>query len=245
MSGLFSGLSDQGLEETQDRLGGFQAHDTDVYEATIKVVYAGQSAGGAKSFTVVAVLGDKEYNETIYATNRSGENWFMGGEKKDKKIPLPGFTTINDLCLVTTEKPLAEQDGEEKIVKVWDSEEKKELPKSVPVITGLTGKKVYLGITKTIETQMEKDNDGKYTIPTDKIRTVNAIDKVFHYPSKMTIVEAREGATEAVFHDKWVEKNKGVTRDKTQKGDGKSGAPGSAPQAGQQQKKTTSLFAQK
>ena len=156
MSGLFSGLSDQGMEATEDRLGGFQAHETDVYEATLKVVYAGQSASGAKSFTVVALLGDKEYSETIYVTKRTGENWYMGGEKKDKKVPLPGFTTINDLCLVTTEKPLAEQDGEEKIVKVWDKEEGKELPKSVPVITGLTGKKVILVLPRPSKPRWKK-----------------------------------------------------------------------------------------
>ena len=80
----------------------------------------------------------------------------------------------------------------------------------------------------------------------------NTIEKVFHHPSKVTVVEAREAQkagrdAEAVFYDKWVEKNKGVTRNKAKGASGNggnSGRPGGgAPQAGGgQQKKTNSLF---
>ena len=68
----------------------------------------------------------------------------------------------------------------------------------------------------------------------------------------MTVVEAREAQkasrnAEAVFHDKWLEKNKGQVHNKAKgAGGGKTGAPrgnGGAPQAGQTTaKKTNSLF---
>ena len=126
---IFGNLTNEGLEETTDRLGGFQIRATDIYPATIKAAYAGQSEGGARSVTVVAELPDGEYSETIYVTNKKGENWFLNQNDKSKKVPLPGFTTIDDICLVTTGKPLSEQDSEEKVVKVYDYDEKKELPK--------------------------------------------------------------------------------------------------------------------
>lgn len=251
---VFGNLTNDGLEETNDRLGGFNVRDTDVYEATIKVAYAGQSAGGARSVTLVVNLPDGEYSETIYVTNKKGENWFLNQNDKSKKVPLPGFTTIDDICLVTTGKPLSEQDSEEKVVKVYDYDEKKELPKSVPVLTELTGQKVYLGILKSIvDKNVKNDSTGEYE-PSGETREENTIEKVFHHPSKVTVVEAREAQkagrdAEAVFYDKWVEKNKGQTRNKAKGADGKgnggnSGRPGGgAPQAGGgQQKKTNSLF---
>lgn len=242
---VFGNLTSEGLEESQDRLGGFAVRDTNVYPATIKVAYAGASQGGAKNVTLVLSLADGEYNETIYVTNKAGENWFLNKDDKTKKVPLPGFTTIDDICLVTTGKGLAEQDTEEKVVKVYDYEERKELPKSVPVLIDLTGKTLFVGIVKqTVDKNAKNDSTGEYE-PTGETREENVIEKVFHDPTKMTVVEARQQATEAVFFDKWVEKNKGQTRNKAKGAGngGNSGRPGGAPQAGgTQQKKTTSLF---
>jgi hypothetical protein len=251
---VFGNLKNDGLEETQDRLGGFNVRDTDAYEATIKVAYAGQSQGGARNVTLVLLLADGEYNETIYVTNKAGENWFLNKQDNSKKVPLPGFTTIDDICLVTTGKPLSEQKTEEKVVKVYDYDERKELPKSVPVLTELTGQKVVLGIVKqTVDKNVKNDSTGEYE-PSGETRDENTIEKVFHHPSLVTVVEAREAQksgkdAEPVFHGKWVEKNKGVARNKTKGASGnggQSGRPGGgAPQAGNAgggAKKTNSLF---
>ena len=249
---IFGNLSNDGLEESQDRLGGFNVRDTDVYKGTIKVAFAGQSQGGAHNVTLIVTLPDGEYNETIYVTNKQGENWFLNQNDKTKKVPLPGFTTIDDICLVTTGNPLSAQPTEEKIVKVYDYDEKKELPKSVPVLTELTGKEVLLGIVKeTVDKNAKNDSTGEYE-PTGETRDQNVISKVFHFPSKVTVVEAREAQkagrdAEAVFHDKWLEKNKGQTIMRAKGANGKGGAPkgnsGGAPQAGQTQaRKTNSLF---
>ena len=249
---VFGNLSNDGLEESQDRLGGFNVRDTNAYQGTIKVAYAGQSQGGARNVTLVMNLADGEYTETIYVTNKQGENWFLNQNDKTKKVPLPGFTTIDDICLVTTGNPLSAQPTEEKVVKVYDYDEKKELPKSVPVLTELTGKSVILGIVKElVDKNAKNDSTGEYE-PTGETREQNVISKVFHDPSKVTVVEAREAQkagkeAEAVFYDKWLEKNKGQVINRVKGGGGKAGAPkgsnGGAPQAGQtQQRKTNSLF---
>ena len=248
--GLFNNLTTTGLEETEDRLGGFALQDTNIYPATIKVAYAGKSEGGAQNVTFVLNLNGTEYNETVYVTNKKGENWFPNKDDKTKKVPLPGFTLVDDICQIVTGKGLAEQDTEEKIVKVYDREERKELPKSVPVLTGLTGQKIDLAIVKqTVNKQVKNESTGDYE-PTDETRDENVIEKAFHPEFKVTVVEARKAATEgkeleATFYGKWLEKHKGVTRDRTKKGATNSGGTSGAPQAGQAQKKTTSLFGNK
>lgn len=244
--GIFSDLKTEGLEETQDRLGGFAVLETNAYEAAIKVAFAGQSAGGAHSVTVIADAGGREYRETIYITNRKGENFFLNKNDKTKKVPLPGFTTMDDICLVTTDKPLSEQDTEEKIVNVYDSDAKKEVPKSVQVLTALTGATVILGIVNNLVNKNEKDGSGNY-VPTPDTRNENVIDKVFHSPSKMTVVEARTGATEPKFYDAWVAKNAGQTRDRRELKDGSGGSAGkptAGPPAGGSAAPRKSLFGQ-
>lgn len=243
---IFGNLTNEGLEETTDRLGGFQVRATDIYPAKIKAAYAGQSASGARNVTVVAELPDGEYSETTYITNKKGENWFLN--QNGKKVPLPGFTTIDDICLVTTGKPLAEQDTEEKVVKVYDYDERKELPKAVPMLVDLIGQTLFLAIVQqTVDKNQKNDSTGEYE-PTGETRDENVIEKVFHDPTKMTVVEARQGATEPVFYEKWLTKNKGIIRNKAKGGDSKGGAQsgrpgGGAPQSSAGgQKKTSSLF---
>lgn len=251
---VFGNLSSEGLEETQDRLGGFNVRETDTYPATIKVAYAGQSQGGARSVTLVLNLPDGEYTETLYVTNKKGENWFMNQNDKTKKVSLPGFTVINDICVVTTGKELHQQDSEEKVVKVYDYEEKKELPKSVPVLIELTGKTLFVGLVRqTVDKNKKNESTGEYE-PTGETRDENVIDKVFHDPTMVTVPEAREAQKKEIepvadFYPKWVAKNKGVTRNKAKGGsDGaQSGRPNSVPPSGGSTpaKKTTSLFGAK
>ncbi|MFR7882301.1 MAG: hypothetical protein ACLU5J_13140 [Christensenellales bacterium] len=41
--------------------------------------------------------GKKPYTETIYITNKEGKNYFLNKQDPTKKVPLPGFTLIDDL----------------------------------------------------------------------------------------------------------------------------------------------------
>lgn len=239
MNALFGSLTTDGLEEVSDRLGGFQPLDTDAYPATIKAMYAGQSAGGARNVTILADVGGREYRETIYVTNKKGENFFLNKNDPKKKVPLPGFTTIDNICLLTTGIPLAEQATEEKVVNVYDADAGREMPKAVQMLTDvLASPEIILGILRQLENKSEKDGNGNY-IATAETRETNAIDVVFHTERKMTVSEARAGAENAAFYEAWVNKNKGETRDRRtiKDGDasGTAGRPGagkSAPQAG-------------
>lgn len=229
---LFGNLKSDGLEQTQDRLGGgYQPKETDIYTGKIKALYAGKSAGGAQSVSLILSLADgSEYRETFWITNKKGENFFLNKDDKTKKVPLPGFTIVDDLCLVTTGKPLSEQDTEEKTIKLYDSEAKKELPKAVPMLVEALGLEVSLGIVKVLENKNEKQGD-EY-VPTAETRELNVTDKVFHTETRMTVVEAREGAEVAKFWDSWLERNKGKIRDKRTIKDGQAGTAGAPKAAG-------------
>jgi hypothetical protein len=233
MTGIFGNLTNDGLEEAQDRLGGYAPVDTDAYDSKITMAYAIQSAGGAHGVVLTADIGGREYRETLYVTNRKGENFFLNKDDKTKKVPLPGFTVVDDICLATTEKPLAEQNTEEKVVNVYDADAKKEVPKSVPVLVDLLGKTVTLGIVNQLVNKNEKQGD-EY-VPTAETRNENVIEKVFHTPTKMTMVEARQGKTEGAFFQTWLDRNKGNVRDrrtiKDGAGAGTAGRPG-APTSG-------------
>lgn len=243
--GLFNNLTSNDLEETQDRLGGFAPLETDIYTGKIKAAYAGQSQGGAHSVTaIIALEGGREYRETFWVTNRKGENFYLNPQDKTKKVGLPGFTVVDEICLVTNGKPLSEQETAEKVINVYDPDLKKEAPKSVDMLIDLIGEEVSLGILNSLENKTEKDNDGNY-VPTAETRNVNTVEKVFHTGTKMTVAEARDGKEAAVFWDSWLERNKGKTRDKTNKDGAKSGRPGNPakPVQGEGGSERKSLFA--
>lgn len=225
---LFANLSTDGLEEAEDRLGGFSVHASDIYEATIKAMYAGKSDGGAMSVTVVASLsGGKEYSETIYITNKKGENYYLNPQNKSKKMPLPGFTLIEDICLIASGKTLAEQETEEKTVNTYNKDLKKQVPTVVPMLTDCLGGNVSLAILKVLENKNAKDAQNVYQ-PTAEERESNRIDKVFDTDSKMTVNEARAGLPEPKFWSGWVEKNKDKVRDERKIKDGQAPTAGRA-----------------
>jgi hypothetical protein len=229
---MFGNMTSSGLEEAQDRLGGnFGAIESDVYLFTIAAFYAGKSPKGAQFMQLIAKQGDREYREQIYFTNKKGENWFPNKDDKTKKVPLPGFTTVDDICLITTGKPLCEQVTEEKTVKVYDADAKKELPKAVPMLTDVVGQQIKLGVLKQIVNKnVKNESTGEYEA-TAESREENVTDKVFHPEFNFTVVEAKAEATEPQFLGGWLERNKGKTRDKRSIKEGEAGAAGAPPKA--------------
>lgn len=233
---LFNKLKSDGLEDSQDRLGGFSPLDSGLYAGTIKALYGGTSDGGSTYVALVADFGGKEYRETFYVTNRKGENFFLNKQDNSKKVPLPGFTVVDDLCLITTGEPLAAQETEDKVINIYNFNEKKDVATTVPMLTALLGKDITVGIIKQLENKSEKVGDDY--VPTAETREINFVDKVFHPELKLTVAEARNGvdAADAKFQDAWVEKNTGTLRDKREIKDGAGGtaarptrAAGAAP----------------
>lgn len=243
---IFGNLSTDGLEEAKDVLGGskFGVLETDVYGGEIKLAYAGQSDRGARFLDVTVALDNgQEYNERLYVTNAQGENFYhpkdkSGNRDTSKKNPLPGFTNANDIALLATGYSLGEQEVEEKIANLYNFDQKKEIPTKVPALVSLHGKRIKLAIQKSTELKTRKnDTTNQYEpIGDGSTRDTNAIEKVFHDETGRTVSEVTAQQAEGEFLGKWLEKNKGVTRDKTggaQAGGAKTGVPGgAAPTAG-------------
>ncbi len=249
--GLFSNLGTEGLEESQDRIGGNRAINSDIYTGVVKALYAGKSDSGANSVTILLALpGGQEYSETYWITNKKGENWFPNKQDPSKKVALPGFTIVEEICLVTTDKSLSEQEWEEKTINVYDFDAKKEQPKAVMMATDIIGKEVTLGILKELGNKKEKINN-EY-VATAETQERNVTDKVFHTDTKKTVPELRNEVAEPEFYNKWLERNKDTTRDKREIKDGQAkGVKSGPPKAGASTTTTTasparqSLFGKK
>lgn len=232
---LFSNMTTNGMEEQKDVLGGFSLLDSNIYPATIKIAYAGKSPSGAMNITLHADIEGKEYKETVYITNKNGENFYVS-KADGKKNPLAGFSIINDLCQIACDKPLSQMDTENKTLMIYNNDLQKEIPTSVPCIMELAGKKVNFAIVK--EKRFKVVNDNGSFRETDETRESNVITKVFDPVSHQTVYEIKHGLTEEpLFCDKWLEKNKGQVVDRTRKG-------GKAPVKPEPQKtERKSLFA--
>jgi len=238
---MFGNMTTEGLEESGDRLGGGGVLESGPQDGVIKVAYVGKSASSdAQSITTIIDMNGFEYRETFWITNRKGENFYTDKQDATKKHGLPGFVMVDNMCQLATGHGLAAQETEEKTVNIYDFEAKKELPKNVQVLTGLIGKPITAGVKKVVVDKTKKDGNGVYQ-PTGETRDTNEIDKFFHAETKRTVTEYKQGIEEAQFYPKWVEKNEGKTVNKAKGAEGKSGAPGSAPQGGSE-KPQTSLF---
>ena len=242
MSNLFGNLKDKtkNAEAAKDSLGGgFGAKESDIYTGDVKVAYVGKADSGADWMQLIienmktsdgAPAG--EFRAQVYFTSGNDKGNKPTYEKNGKEYYLPGYTVINDMMLMATGKELFEADFEEKIVKVYDFDQKAEVNKSVMVPVDLIGQGIMFALEKVIESKQSKGDDGKY-YDNGETREVNEIQKVFHPELLVTVVEAREAEKAekdltpelAQFHAAWLEKNKGKTRDKTSKTGGKAGTP--------------------
>lgn len=227
----FGGLKTEGLEQSGDYLGGGGAIDSDVYSGTIKLAYAGIARSGAHSLTICVDMNGREYRETMYVTSGTEKGCKNYYEKGGKKNPLPGFTTANDLALLSTGVALNDQEIEERVVKLYDYDVKAEVPTKVQAVVSMHGKPITLGVLKQIVDKNKKNEaTGEYE-PTGETREENVIDKVFHTDTGKTVSEFTAKVEVADFQAKWAAKNKGAVRDRTTGGAGKSGAPGQAKTA--------------
>lgn len=219
--GVLANLTtDDSIKGGKDTVGGgYAPKPSGVYDGVIKVAYLSKSTGGATAVNLIVAIGDSEYRETVYITNKQGQNFYL--DKNDgAKNYLPGFNTINDIALLTAQRELSQLDTERKVVKLWNAEQAKEVPTEVECITAMHGKPIKLGILEEITFKNVKQ--GNEYVPSNELRTSNVISKVFHPTNSKTVNECRAKAETADFINKWKAKWDGKPNDKT---------AGKAPQA--------------
>lgn len=237
---LFKKLGTDNLEKEKDVLGGGRkVLPSDIYKGVIKYAYATQAESGALGLVLsIALESGEEYTETVWVSTKTGDNFYT--DKNGKKRGLPGFTIANDLALIAAETELCNLGTEEKVIKVYDYNEKGEINRPVPMLMDLVGKPVAVGILEEKSFKQTKADNGSY-VDSDETVSKNRLSKIFHPELKLTVPEAMEGK-EAVFWDAWIEANKGKVIDRTQsKGKAAPSASG-AKQGGTSTPKKSSLF---
>lgn len=206
---IFSNLkTSEEIQEDTDTIGS-RILESDAYDFTIEMAYVDQSKGGAMNvnFTFKNAQG-QQLKQTIYITSGEAKgklNYYV--DKQGNKKYLPGFNIVNAISLLTVGQELGDLEPEEKTLNVWNFDLNKQAPANKPVLMELLGKEITLGVLKIIE--------DKYNAP-GETRIINDINKAFRTSDKKTVQEIK-AQDDAGFYEKWVEANKGKTRDKSNK----------------------------
>lgn len=241
MSLLKNLTTDQSIQEEKDSVGGSRVRESGLYHTTVALAYITKSDGGALALNVTFKDDEGELRQQFWMTSGTAKgckNYYE--DKKGQKQYLPGFLHANALSLLTVGKEISELDTEEKVVNLYSSEAKAEVPTKVQMLTDLLNKEVLLGVIKQTVDKTAKDAAGNY-VPTGEHREENEVDKIFRASDKKTTAEIRAQAEEANFFSVWEGKWAGKTKDKTSKTAGTAGAPKAAGPA-LNSRPTTSLF---
>lgn len=233
------------IKEEKDVLGGGFVLDTDVYDVTITLAYAGVSKKGSHFLTIHADANGRELRHTFYVTNKEGKNFYVNKKTGDKEF-LPGWNAANGLALLIANKELPALAAEEKVVKLYDFDAKAEVPTKVMAMTELHGGRVKLAVeNQLVDINQETAPGSNVYVPTGKTRNQNEIVKVFFIEDGRTVTEIRQNVETAEFMPKWLERNKGKVSDKTDKKAAAGARPGMPGMGAQTQKPANSLFGAK
>lgn len=245
MNMLASLTTDESIANEKDTLGGNGPLDSGLYGFTVALAYLKKAASEALSLVLHLKTDDnREVRQTLWMTSGKDKGCKNYYEKDGVKNYLPGFTHANALALLTTGKEISQLDTETKVVNLYSSEAKAEVPTKVEVVMELMGKEIVAGVIKQTVDKTAKDGAGNYQ-PTGETRDENEIDKFFRARDRMTTAEIRAGATEATFAKSWEEKWAGKVKDRAKgKASGTAGVPsfGSAANTAATKKPASSLF---
>lgn len=248
MNMLATLASDDSIATEKDSVGGSRVLESGLYGFKVVFAYVTKSAGGAIGL-VLNLKNDQgqELRSTQWMTSGTAKGCKNFYEKDGEKHYLPGFIMANALCLLTVGKEISQLETEQKVIPVYNSEAKSEVPTKVDMLVDLLGQEILAGVIKqTVDKTKKNEATGTYE-PTGETREENEIDKFFRARDRMTTAEIRAKAEVAAFADTWSAKWTGKTRDKSKGASaaGTAGMPGrkpaaTAPAAG---KPANSLFA--
>lgn len=188
-AGAKTAKEDTGVEDDYLRSGGVL--DTDIYTATIKACFT-QKASKSSALSVVTILevNGREIRSQVWTTNKNGGVTYKD-QKTGKDKNLPGYNQMNSLALLLTGKELGTLDVEEKTLKLYDFDAKKELPQAVDCFVELHGLKVQVAVQKQIVDKTEaipNTNPVEYK-PTGEVREINEVVKYFPEDKLVTMSE--------------------------------------------------------
>lgn len=217
---MFNNLkTDDSVEQPTDNVGGgSRTLESGLYDFVIDLAYVDFSKGGAMSLNLhLTNSNNQSLRSQLWMTSgtaKGQKNYYEG--KDGKKKYLPGFIIANDLCLLTIGQEISEIEPEEKTVKLYNFDLKKEAPTKVQVVTELLGQQVTVGVHKILVDKNVKDTNGNY-VASGEYREINEVVKVFRADDKFTVLEIKAEADEATVFEKWADNNTGKVIDKRDK----------------------------
>lgn len=224
--GILAALAtDDSIQTERDSVGSsFGPIDSGLYNMTVSLAYLKTAGSGALALAVelksdAGQIVRQDFWMTS-GTAKGGKNYY---EKDGEKHYLPGFTMANSLALLTVGKEIGQLETETKVINLYSSEAKAEVPTKVEMFTDLLGKEVIAGVIRQTVDKNVKDGAGNY-VPSGETRDENEIDKFFRMRDRMTPAEIRAQAEKAVFIDTWNEKWAGKVRNKAKGAAGTAGA---------------------
>lgn len=241
MSLLANLSTDAAIANEKDSIGGNSPVDSGLYPAKVAMAFITKSANGATGLVLTLKTDSgREVRQTLWMTSGTAKGAKNYYEKDGEKHYLPGFTHANSLCLLTVGKEISTLSTETKVINLYSSEAKAEVPTKVEVVMDLLDQEVIAGLIKQTVDKTVKNDAGAY-VATGETRDENEVDKFFRAKDRMTTAEIRAQAEEAVFVNSWEQKWTGKVKDRA-KG-AAAGLPGVPKLGGAPSKKpTTSLF---
>lgn len=222
--------ADVEIEEERDSLGGGGALPSDLYACTIEAAYLETTKSGAVMANINFTTADGKrlrMSECIMSKKSGALKATYTDKKTGKEKPLPGYSKVLGLIHLLVDpgiKDLGSCEIEERILKLYDFEQKKEVPQAKNCLVQLHGTSVGVATLKVIETKMAKDAEGKYTVATAETREVNTFEKFFNEDG-LTLSEIKKNEP-ADFCKQWADKFKGKVVDKTVAPSSQAGMPG-------------------
>ena len=167
----FKKQGDSSVQVSQDRVGGFVPIPSDIYEAVIKQLWFGEYGSGAGYMDLQLEASGKTFRERILLSDRKGNNYWT---KDDKSTFFDGFMALDAICLFVTGEDFEANMGniENKMVKVYNADQKKEVPTEVPVMANVIGETIKVAILHCKVDVTKKDDNGNYN-PTGEFREEN------------------------------------------------------------------------
>lgn len=217
---LFAGLG-EAVNTTEEIGGGGDItsgrflYESGLYPMTVKVAYGEVTEAG--SMALVLHLEDEErriYQEKLWIQSSTAKGGKAYYERNGKKTYLPGFVAANDLVQLTLDTTVDKLATEEKIISLYDFQERKEVPTKVRMAVDLIGKEIIVGMIKSKRNRNVKiGNDYK---PSTREEEENSIDKFFRASDSKTVTETKDPSMEkGAWIDRWDAQNTGKTKDRT------------------------------
>ena len=202
---LFAAIQNSNVQtKEEDVLGGSRTVPSNVYPAGIKLAYLDKSPKGSICvvFDFALMVNGKERNhkETFYISNAAGSFTYKDKKTSEDK-PMPSFVTVDTICKAVTGKGLTELSSEKKMVKVYDYDQKAEVPQEKEVLMDLVRGKLELGILEVTVDKNVKSDTGY--VHSGETRDINEVSKIFTEEG-LTLVEKDAGKTEAKFKEAWI-----------------------------------------